>query len=455
MTGGSIRLGRSVAFRLLALALVALAGVTGAAWLASPAHAQQAVPPEAAASEPAGESIQARIEQVLRNQQTLSSAEVQTELAQLLQGDLSGVLPQMQLAGFHALATAHERLAQDARKDKTEEEVQQQIDRAVTAYLRVGQLATQLGDHVTAEQAYNRILNYRPNAPEALLGMARLYAAWGGRHYQAIERYQEYFKASRPPTPEGSRPSLVVGEPGLYVEMGRVYASANLWNQALKSYRTAASNGVDTDELAALLASCHLALGQTAQAFEQAEKAIDKSRGAQPAYYRLYAELLLGRGEVDKAREQATKGVEAARRQLATAPDRQKTLTVLQECLAVYSRTLEGVLARNPADLEARLAIVQALRGQIEVAEVLTAYRALEILRAAPSENSRDVNLLEAQIRLQAFTDHPDLRATCERLLELDAQNALARQTLDVLNGAGQAPTTAAAADGANGSADK
>lgn len=437
MTAGSNRLDRGKVCRcpVSALVVVAVLAAPVAFPLMAPrVRGQQSAPATVTDADSGGAGLESRIERILRNQHTMTPAEVQAELARLLDGDLASVLPSIQVAGFQALAGAHERLAQAARMDQldpaAERKAQDQIDAAVAAYIKAGRIAGENNDFAGATEAYNRALSYRPNSPEALLGSARVLANAGGKPLQALERYQDYLKVT-------SRGTLTVYEPELYVEMGRVYASANLWNQALKSYRQALDNGVDTAEVAALLSSVYMALNKPAQAFEQAEKAIAKDPG-QPSYYRVYAELLLGRNAYAEANARATEGIRVARDRLASTPGDQTTLEILNECYGAQIRALQALISVNPSDLESRLALVGALESQAEVFQLLMSHRALSVLRIAPEQDRSSVGLLEAQIRLQQKLHHQDLRATCERLLRIQPDNSLAREVLSSLDAQGQ-----------------
>lgn len=437
MTAGSNRLDRGKVCwcPVSALIIMAVLAAPAAVSLTAPkALGQEFAPSGATDPDSGGPGLESQIERILRNQHTMTPADVQAELARLLEGDLTGVLPNIQAAGFQALAGAHERLAQAARLDQldpaSERKAQEQLDAAVAAYIKAGTIARENDDFASATEAYNRALSYRPNSPEALLGSARVLANSGGRPLQALERYQDYLKVT-------SRGTLTVYEPELYVEMGRVYASANLWHQALKSYRQALDNGVDTAEVAALLSSVYMALNKPAEAFEQAEKAIAKNP-TQPSYYRVYAELLLGRNAYAEASARAAEGIRVARDRLASTPGDQTTLEILNECYGTQIRALQALISTNPSDLESRLALVDALEGQSEVFQLLMSHRALNVLRIAPEQDRSSVELLEAQIRLQQRLRHKDLKATCERLLRIQPDNSLAREVLSALETEGQ-----------------
>jgi tetratricopeptide (TPR) repeat protein len=313
------------------------------------------------------------------------------------------------------------------------------LDAAVAAYVAAGKAAAEAQDFASADEAYTRALTHRPNSGPALLGLARIFAAPRNKKpLQALERYQAYMSVT------GQHRGTVY-EPELYVEMGRVYADASLWHQALKSYREALKNGVDTDEVAALLASCHMALGEADEAFKQAEKAISKNK-TQPAYYRLYAELLFQRNAFVEAAQKAAEGIAVAKERLAKAPDERTTLSVLNECYGTYLKALETIVSRNPADLQSRLTLVQTMRGHLDVIELLSYYSALDRLRDAPARDRQDVILLEEQIRLEKMVRHKDLRSTCEQLLKSQPDNKLARETLAALASASQPSGDKAAA---------
>lgn len=433
MTAGSIRLRSGlILLSLPAMLFPVLAYTPGI-------NAQDTRP--AGATAPAAQDLEGQIQKIVGNLQGMSPNSVLSELEPLLQGDLSGVLTSVKVAGFNALASAHERLAQDLRLNRldpaAERKAQEELDKAAAAYISGGKAAAADRDFATAEQLYTRALTFRPSEPQALLGIARVYAAPEARKpFQALERFQQYISVTGQ--------DRTVSEPELYVEIGRVYADANLWHQAMKSYRQALANGLDNDELAALLASCHMALGQADEAFKQADKAIAK-KSDQPAYYRMYAELLMGRNEFAKACEKVAEGIRVAKERLAKKPDDATTLGVLNECYAVYNRALENVVARNPEDVQTRLTLVRSLQDQTDVIQILALHRALGILRNAPEKDRATVPVLEEQIRLQQAVRHSGLEATCKRLLEIDPQNKTAFETLAALTASQAAAETDAA----------
>lgn len=442
MTGGSqLDLG-TASHRLLSL--LALTGMLLAAfWLPGAARAQETAPagqPDA----PAPRDIEVRLDQVLADLNRMSPPEIRDKLDPLLKGDLTGIRAASKVAAFHALATAYERLAQDFRINTldpaAERKKDEALDAAVAAYINAAQAAADAQDYATADQAYGRALMHRPNSGPALLGTARVLAK-GKKSLQALERYQDYLKQT-------GQDKGTIYEPQLYVEMGRVYADASLWHQAMKAYREALRNGVDTDEVAAQLASCHMALGQAEAAFKQAEKAISKNR-TQPAYYRLYAELLLQRNAFTEAAQRAAEGIAVAKDRLAKEPGDRTTLSILNDCYGTYVRALEYVVARNPSDLQARLTLVQAMKENLLSVELLTYYAALDRLRNAPVKDREDVALLEERIRLENLVHHKDLRFTCEQLLQIQPANKLARETLAALGSASQPANADGAASAA------
>ncbi|MBI4581863.1 MAG: tetratricopeptide repeat protein, partial [Planctomycetes bacterium] len=308
MIGGSVRLDRGGTITaILALAVI----------LATGAAAQQTAPAGGPATAPAaGGATDAAIEDVLGKQQRMPPLEIVNRLTELLQGDVSKVSTPVRLSAYSALAAANERLAHEARGNRldpaAERKAQTWIDAAVDACVKGGKTAFAAADHRAAEQAFNQALSYRPTNSEALIGVARVLAKTN-RHLQAIERYQDYIKAS-------GRLAKGALEPELYAEMGDVYVAASLWHQAIRAYNDAIRNGGDTDEVAASLAEAYLGRGGSGDAglaLQQIRKAITK-KPSQPLYYAKLAELLLIQRLFPEARDQARLGVEIARKWLST-----------------------------------------------------------------------------------------------------------------------------------------
>ncbi|HOJ72331.1 MAG TPA: hypothetical protein PL151_05700 [Phycisphaerae bacterium] len=406
MTGESDRLGRGNMLTTLAIALMVATGLvlsplTGSAVLAQDAASTEA-PPPAAEAQPEAPANQPGLEMELRSLLEkpggLTTADLQ-QFVSLLQRDLTSVSAATQVKAFMTLAGLHERQAQALRADRldpaAEGKAQAQLDAAVAAYVRAAQAAVEstTPDYVTADYAYGRALSFRPNLPAALLGSARLYAATGSKPMLAVERFQQYIQAIKP-----SRP-----DPEIHIEIGKVYASANLWNQALKSFNEARASGSMSDEIDASLAGCYMALNRPKDALEHAKRALIRNPN-QPAHYRLNAQLQLGAGETSKACETAAEGIGVARRLLTDHAEDARVLSALSECYAVYVQALDAVLRKDPSDLKARLAMTQAMRGQLEVSRLLAAQRALAILRSASPEHLQDPQLQAEQRKLETMS---------------------------------------------------
>lgn len=373
----------------------------------------------------ANNDLEAQIISAVRNSASMASADVIQSLQDLLRGDLSEVSDSVRAGAYHALATAYEKSALQARADKlnpaAERDSERFIDAAVEAYIKSGEAGLAIGDHNFASSAFGKALGYRPANEQALLGLARVYAA-SGRALQAIEKYQDYFRASK-------RGLLGAHDPSLYVEIGRVYLAANLWNQAIKSFRDAIRNGGDNDEVASLLAEAYMGLNRLDEALSQIRKAIDMNPG-QPLYYSRHAQILLMNRAIDQATQEGAKGVETARARLRAQPDDLKAMEILGHTYDVYTRVLSTILAGDPGQTKARLALVNCLQQQSELAQLLTLHRALSIIKNAPETDRDNIELLERQILLERTVRHRNLKQTSERLLRIDPENKIAKEAL-------------------------
>jgi len=437
MIGGPIPGGRGT---VLPPALLASLMLSFCVVLSPSVLAQQPGPGGSPGSAPAGQQISEQVEGIVSNLHLMRAGEIRDKLSSLLQRDLADVPGRIKVAGFNALGAANERLAQDARANRLDpaaaRKAQEFLDAAVSAYCKAGKAGLEASDLTAADQSYSRALSFRPDYPEAVLGMARVYAASGARSLQALEHYRRYL-------------DLVgkVYDPRLYVEIGNAYASANLWHQAIRSFRQAVENGLDTDEVAASLAQCYLALGgdKIAEAEAQLKKAIAKNP-LQPRYYGQYAQLLIAGQKLPEACEKVALGIEVARKRLAVSPDAGILLQEMDLCCSTYARALGAVLVNDPRNTKVRLSLAQCLQEQADIAQLLGLQRALAVLRDAPQTDRDGVAVLEGRIHLQqaarqtltnltkqALPYPKELKETCERLLRLDPGNELAKQTLAAL----------------------
>lgn len=418
MIGESNRLSRHIRSLMLAGLLLGLAGPLVA----------QVAPASAPATQAGNASVAAQIEAVLGERGTLSPTDLIKQLKQLLQKDLSGVMASTQVHAYNAVAAANERLAQDARAAKdpgAERRAQAFIDAAVQALVQAGNAAIAGKDYPSANQALVHALELRPEHAEALLGLARVHGGTG-HHLQAIEAYQDYIKATKRTSFEAS----------LYVEIGRAYMGASLWNQAIRAFDDAIHAGRLTDDIAASLSQCYLGRGaqdDAVRAEESIRTAIDLQK-AQPLYYERYAELLLAKQDLPKAAELATTGVAIARERCKKSPDKREEVQVLDESLSTLIKILTRVAASNTSDASKIVALSQAMAEQAEARRLLGIHDALIIVRSAPLALRDDPQILERLVVLEKEVQHPELRQNCERLLRVAPGNKTAQAILAELD---------------------
>lgn len=444
MTGESVRL-HSGFHRLHSCAILMAMALASAGLTAPDVYAQATAP---AAPPAADQDRETKLKDTLSRLAGMSSADMRDSLEELLSGDQTSISAQVRVDALTALATAYERLAQEARSDTLDpgagERVLGLIDRAVTTLNRLGQAAIERGDYPGAMAAFSRALSHQPRKPESLLGLARARAKavndpeLKGNPLLALESYEAYLRSAkedRVPVP-----------PALYIEMGKLYASANLWNQAMKSYDEAQRSNYLTAELFGLRAEATMQLDTRRErkdkVIQDAQRAVELELDNPEHSIRL-ADLLLTLGVVQKgawdprflsdAQAAAREAIEKAQRKVGAAAvsgtDKElgEALEQLIKGLAVGVRVLQAAL--KPEDLGARARLAGLVRGQAEVQARLAALQTLPLLDP-PAGIEPTVELLEEKVRLQKLAQHRDLEATCKALLEKSPDNALAKETL-------------------------
>ncbi len=402
-------------------------GLFAALCLVPAASAQQSAPAPASAPQASQPSLDAaiQVEDILRERYRITPSELVDRLGSLLQGDPPGLTTAMKANAYNAVASANERLAQDASANAASDPGAQRradgyITAAVTAYNRAGAAAAAGGDFAVANEAYNQALAHRPADLEALLGIARVHAG-SQRYLKAIEAYQDYIKAT------GRKANAI--DSSLYVELGRVYMGAQLWNQAIRAFQDAILNGRKTDEIAGSLANCYLGLNDMKRAQAEIEFAIEQNK-SQPGYYGQLALLLINSSDLPNAAKQAELGVAVARERRRLAPFDRTEVKVLDDALSIYVRTLSRLAGADPNDLNSLLLLSQIIEEQAETRRLLGVHDALNLIRTAPPKLRDLPQLLERQVSLEQKISHPELRSNCERLLRVSPGNETARKIL-------------------------
>lgn len=375
--------------------------------------------------------LDAQIDAVLQDRYRLSPADLISRLRPLLREDLSGVPTSLKLAAYNAVGAANERLARDAQATAfsdpaAERKAQQYIDEAVEAYVEAGTIGWENREVGSADRAFTTALNYRPNYPPALLGMARVYAGTN-RALQAIETYQAYISA----TGRG------VMEPDLYVEMADAYISLSLWNQAVRSLEEAIRIGRETDEVASKLARCYMGRGDAAKALEKIQLATKLNPG-KPDYFIQYADLLVALQRYGEAVDVAAASTRVARRNYQAAPYDAELLRELRRCLDMYIGSLSRVLQDERDDVDKILLLTELYEEQAAVMRSGSFLSALQLLAEAPPSVRDTPRMLERLVELQHRVNHPELRGNCERLLRMQPGNQIARDILAELDAATQ-----------------
>jgi len=355
------------------------------------------------------------------------------------------------LAAYQLVAQVYEIQASAVRADTSipdaADKSNKLIDQAVKTYTEyAGPLALQMGDTATAEEIYRTVLRnerHRYN-PQAMLGIARTLRAKGSM--EAIDRYKAYVNPRICET--GAKDAQA------HLELGTLFYERRYLNQAVSTLEKARSLDPENAEILLQLATAYQDTPFRPKALAVAEEAVRKDPG-NPAYRSVYAQMLFAQsvsqkaGEVmseenrrmfEAARTQVDGAVQLARAGVQDGPADMGRLRVLLGCFQAQQRILTAAAGVNPGDVGV---VVQLARCRQELAAVqhtLQLHGVLNDLRRAPSAARADRTYLETladlQLRLQMMREASE---TCEELLKLDPNNAVAKQILARVAGAGAA----------------
>lgn len=331
------------------------------------------------------------------------------------------------------LGFAYERLVATAQAESApEDRIKSLKDQAVEAYLRAAPILFEAGNLEAAEDRYlKRVLRYQPKNPAGLLGLARVYAA-GERNLEASERFREYLSS-----PQGKVDYRA------HVELGRVYRRLNYINQSLDVLKKAMKGDSFDPEALYELALTYLAAGRPQDAIASADKALElaAARSDEHRYHDLCAQVRIyaSTREVPKsvveqrlarAGQEIATAIAQARALLSARPD---DLYLLRD-LGNYLKTQESMIRaqiRGDQDVENLVAFARNIREQSEIAQTLKLHEALKVLPLATGPLAANVSLLETRAELlRAVYRLDDAATTCQRLLEVDPNNAVGRRVM-------------------------
>lgn len=402
-------------------------GMVVAAWavmgLVGPARAQTpttapAGGAAATASAQVSSAVQNLIDGATADLTGRAFAQAKEKLDILVRDHATELAPGMLLSVYSSLGYANEQLATEARNDKLDANAARRaetlVDEAARAYLQMGNVASGIGDYASAEQAYTRVLSYRPNLVDALLGIARVYAAVN-KPLPAIERFEDYLKSANGP------------QPAVQLELGRVYLAAGYWNQAIKALEQADNSA----EASYLMAEAYLGMNRpdkVEQAMTLLQEAIRKAPD-RAEYQNRLASILLGQGASAQARQIITQTIAQSRQALASRPDDEDLLRAMKQSYQTFIRILMTAVSQKPDDLDTRMELVQAMRDQSDVNQLLAMHDALRVLGQAPvpASTADQLRLLTALLNLQRGVGDRNLVATAQRILALDPNHAAAK----------------------------
>jgi tetratricopeptide (TPR) repeat protein len=295
---------------------------------------------------------------------------------------------------------------------------------AVRYYLAAGKLALEQELYPATNTLFVRVAKYEPANPEMKLGLARFHAATE-RNMLAIEHYNEYIKSA-----QGQLDSQA------WLELGQVFHRSGFIGQAVTTLQKAVNMNPDNPEIHYELALTYLDDQRIDQARGVAQTAMQKG-ATKPNYHKfvnLYARILFSGNQFDEAEVQAIKALRLAREALVKEPE---SVMLLQASVG-YHETLERILKAKidamPEEVRLRLTLARSMADKTATARLLNLHAALRVLPPLEGENRSNIELLELAAELQLNVHKlEDCSATCKRLLELDADNARAREILQRL----------------------
>lgn len=333
------------------------------------------------------------------------------------------ILQPNNVSAASAMAFAYERQAAEKRADTTDptavQVADQLIDEAVRAYLFAAPRALAQGEVRLAERMYKQILMYRENEPQALMNYARLLKTTQ-RGVAAIEHYKKYVR-----TPTGEHDAQA------YLELGELYRVSGFPKQAISALLSAKSIDPERAAIHAELALTYLDDRQHDESVAAAEEAVRRDpRNASYQYY--LAGILLTQKEFPRAAEATQRAIELAREALAEEPFHRATLTALSSYYARYEVILGEILSRDADNITARLDVAKAIAEHADVSRLLSYQQALATLLAAPESDRNNISWIEALAEMQVNAlRYEDALATCQRLLKINANNAVAKQLME------------------------
>ncbi len=325
-------------------------------------------------------------------------------------------------ANLDALSTlgfVYEQMARQPRGDGGGQVDQTLMAQAVATYLKAAAVANETDQVKLAEQMYERALSCDPASPEALLGIARLYARTD-RALKAIERYNDYLK------------NPVARQAEALLELGEAYLAAGHFRQAAQSLRRAGQLDPKNAKVDLRLAQAYVMMNRTTgpdSAATAIQAAMSKAPD-EPEVYFLQARLLMATNQPDEALVQVRRAVELATNRLRPGSLDMQSLADLSRQYEVYTQVLADRLRATPENLQLRLELATAMLRQADIGSLLGQMRALQRLRAAPPDQADNLKLLEMIADLEDRTRDPAAEATCRRILRLDPDNAVARRVL-------------------------
>jgi len=332
------------------------------------------------------------------------------------------------LAVMSHLAFVYERSAEQIRGDGSNPEAVAQanryLDQMVDVYLEAAALAMRQNKMRVAEQMYGRLLILRPEASQALLGLARIYAATD-RMIQAIDRYQSYLVS-----PIGREDS------DAYLELGKLYLRDNHWRQALDALYRASRLSPENADIQDALARSYQKGNRLDDALEAARLATEKAP-REAKYRATLAELKIVSRDAEQASLEARRAIEYTREKLRESSDDMKLLEALSGYYEIYERALEAHLATGKASLAVRVDLARSIQEHAMVDRARSLHKALLVLTNAPPENKDDVRLMETLAEVQFNLGRTETSAeTCKRLLKQDPNNVIAKRVLSEIEAA-------------------
>ena len=290
---------------------------------------------------------------------------------------------------------------------------------AIRLFVQAADRAIDLKYYAMAEQLLEEAVRIDPNNAEALAGQGRVLAETG-RNVQAIEAYQRYLKTGDMEKRDRA-----------YLALGKLYSKGRYPRQAVSMLRKAEQLNPQDAEIQGMLAMALQDIGRLDEANECANRAIQLDP-ANPQHYRARATILLALNKPNDAGQAVREGLNMARQQLRVTPGDAELLENMSELHKSLKTVLEAQLAAEPKNTNLLLELARSITEAAAIQQTATLHEALQVMTDAARYAEKDPAVLIelATLQFQVYK-RADAAATCNKILEIDANHAGARSLLE------------------------